>query len=200
MRFIFRPARTQAQIDEPYGRMRAEGLLPYAMYAFVDPGLEDWRRVTAPEQGLLLRCEDSHGRLLACGLFSPRLGKIWQFDFTAFRESAHLAPLMARQAFAWIFEQQDCAGILGLCPAPNRHAWRLAKAAGFSILGRLPEACFYARKQRYVDGVLVLCTRRSLASAASLANGDGNDAPVGGGRMGTAKGESVRPKSLKNVP
>ncbi|WP_165071124.1 hypothetical protein [Desulfovibrio sp. ZJ200] len=172
MRFMYRPARSQAQIDEPYARMRAEGLLPYAMYAFADPGLEDWRRVTAPEKGLLLRCEDAQGRLLACGLFSPLLGKIWQFDFTAFRESAHLAPLMARQAFAWIFDRQDCAGIMGLCPAPNRHAWRLAEAVGFNVLGRLPKACFYARKQNYVDGVLVLCTPRSLASATSLANGD----------------------------
>lgn len=187
MRFMYRPARTQAQIDEPYERMQAEGLLPYAMYAFAAPSLQDWRRVTAPEKGLLLRCEDEHGRLLACGLFSPRLGKIWEFDFTAFRESAHLAPLMARQAFAWFFEQQDCAGIVGLCPAPNRHAWRLAKVAGFNILGRLPQACFYARKQRYVDGVLVLCTRQSLASAASLTNGDSSDAPVVGKRRRTAE-------------
>lgn len=119
MRFIYRPARTQAQIDEPFERMQEEGLLSCAMYAFAEPGLEDWRRVTAPDKGLLLRCEDSRGRLLACGLFSPRRGKIWEFDFTAFRDSAHLAPLMARQAFAWIFEQRDCAASRDSAPRPT---------------------------------------------------------------------------------
>ncbi len=51
---------------------------------------------------------------------------------------------------------------MGICPLPNRHAWRLAEACGFRVLARLPRACFYARKGNYVDGVLVLCTREDL--------------------------------------
>lgn len=157
MNLVYRPARGRAERDEPFHRMAREGLLGCAMYAFASPSLEDWRAVTA--QGLLLRCEGPGGRLLGCGLFSPWRGDLLEFDFTAFRESARLAPRMARGAFAWIFRHRACAGIAGICPLPNRHAWRLAEACGFRVLGRLPGACFYARKGRYVDGVLVTLAR-----------------------------------------
>ena len=162
MNFVYREAVAQAERDEPFHRMREEGLLGCAMYAFAHPGLADWRRVTA--QGLLLRCEDTSGRLLACGLFTPWRGELVQFDFTAFRASARLAPAMARGGFAWIFRARPCSGIVGICPAPNRHAWRLAEACGFRVLGRLPGACFYARKGRSVDGVLVALGRPGAAN------------------------------------
>lgn len=67
--FRFRPASTAAERDEPYFRMAREGLLGCAMYAIARPSLEDWHAAIAP--GLLLRCEDAAGRLLACGLFTP---------------------------------------------------------------------------------------------------------------------------------
>ncbi|MDE7370169.1 MAG: hypothetical protein K2N07_00185, partial [Desulfovibrio sp.] len=83
-----------------------------------------------------------------------------------FRESAALAPAMAAGGFAWIFRETECSGIAGICPVPNRHAWRLAGACGFRVLGRLPGACFYARKGRFVDGVLVSLSRAEWAARA----------------------------------
>ena len=157
MSLIYRPAASQAERDEPFLLMQRQGLLACAMYAFARPTLADWRAIAA--KGLLLRCEDAGGRLLACGLFTPWRGKLLEFDFTAFRESFALAPRMARGAFAWIFRRLDCTGIAGLCPLPNRHAWRLAEACGFRVLGRLAGACYYARKGRHVDGVLVMLPR-----------------------------------------
>ena len=90
---------------------------------------------------------------------------MWEFDFTTFRDSARLAVPMARGGLAWAFGNLDCAAVMGLCPAPNRHAWRLAEQCGFRVLGRLPGACLHARKQRWVEGVLVLCTPQDLANA-----------------------------------
>ncbi len=181
MNFVYRPALTEAERDEPFLRMKREGLLACAMYAFAAPGLEDWRRVTA--RGLLLRCEDGSGRLLACGLFTPWRGNLLEFDFTAFRESVALAPDMARGGFAWVFRETGCAGIAGICPAPNRHAWRLAGACGFRVLGRLAGACFYARKGRHVDGVLVTLSRAEWA--ADVGNSKAREEAMGfGGGMG----------------
>ncbi|SCM73964.1 GNAT family protein [Desulfovibrio sp. 86] len=101
--------------------------------------------------------------MLGCALLAPRRGKVWEFDFTTFRTAARLAVRMAHGCLAWAFAHLDCAAIAGLCPAPNRHAWRLAEACGFRVMGRLPQACWHARKQCHVDGVLVLCTPRDLA-------------------------------------
>ena len=164
MNFSYRPAVTDAERDEPFHRMRREGLLGCAMYAFAEPTLEDWRRVTA--RGLLLRCEGASGRLAACGLFTPWRGNLLEFDFTTFRESAAEAPAMAAGGFAWIFRETDCSGIAGICPVPNRHAWRLAGTCGFRVLGRLPGACFYARKGRFMDGVLVILSRAEWTARA----------------------------------
>lgn len=108
--------------------------------------------------------------ILGCALFTPRRGKVWEFDCTTFRPAAHLAVSMARGGLAWAFAHLDCAAVAGLCPAPNRHAWRLAEACGFHVMGRLPQACWHARKQRHVDGVLVLCTPNDLAKRAGTEN------------------------------
>ena len=147
-----------------FQQMEEEGLLPFAMSAWEKPTLKDWLALTATNSGaaVLLRCEAEAGRILGCGLFTRRPYRVWHFDFTAFRAGFSVAAQQARGGFAWMFRHRDCTSVMGVCPAPNRHAWRLAEACGFRILARLPEACFYARKGNYVDGVLVLCTREDL--------------------------------------
>ena len=105
--------------------------------------------------------------MLGCALFTPRRGKVWEFDFTTFRAGARLAVPLAHGGLSWAFAHLDCAAVMGLCPKPNRHAWRLAEACGFQVMGLLPQACWHARKQQYVDGVLVLCTPSSLANSTA---------------------------------
>ncbi len=122
-----------------------------------------------------------HEDMLGCALFTPRRGKVWEFDFTTFRAGAPFAVPLAHGCLGWAFAHLDCAAIMGLCPAPNRHAWRLAETCGFQILGRLPQACRHARKKRHVDGILVLCTPSTLANSiakeAVMGFGGGYSAP-----------------------
>ena len=143
--------------------MQGEGLLACAMSACEKPTLKDWLTLTARRDGVvLLRCEDEAGEILGCGLFTRQPYRVWHFDFTAFRAGFSVAAEQARGGFRWVFEHLDCTSIMGVCPLPNRHAWKLAGSCGFRVLARLPEACFYARKGKYVDGILVLCTADDL--------------------------------------
>ena len=177
MRFFYAVMQAQPDRDAVFHRMQAEGLTACAMSSVPSPRLEQWRHITATEQGVLLGCytadadQSSPGtadpaQLLACAMFSPRRGRVWEFDFTTFRHAAALAVPMARGGLGWAFENLNCAAVMGLCPAPNRHAWRLAERCGFRVLGRLPAACLHARKKTWTDGVLVLCTPQSLAAVA----------------------------------
>lgn len=185
--YRYRPVTLPGERDALFFRMRAEGLLPCAMYALARPDVRHWRRLTHPGRGLLLVCEaaadpapavspvrqaDSAAPSLvdvnhvrAVGLFSGWRGKVAEFDFTAFRPHFAEAVGMARGAFHWIFAHTGVSAIMGLCPASNRHAWRLATACGFQRLARLPQACHLARRQRLVDGLLLCCTPESLQTA-----------------------------------
>ena len=174
MRFTYAPIVDQHARDDVFERMEAEGLTASAMSSLLKPTLAQWQAITAPERGVLLGCygpppeaasayASTPAPLLACAMFSPRRGRVWEFDFTTFRRAAALAVPMAHAALGWAFENLGCAAVMGLCPAPNRHAWRLAEQCGFRVLGRLPQACLHARKNTWVDGVLVLCTPRDLA-------------------------------------
>lgn len=148
----------------PFLRMAAEGLLPWAMSAFAAPTLEDWLAITA--RGTLRCCADATtGDLLGCGHFTPLQGRVWRFDFTAFRAGFRCAARQARHGFAHMFRCHGASAIVGITPAPFRHAWRIAGACGFTIAARLPGACWLARKQKYVDGVMVVCTPQSLRLA-----------------------------------
>ena len=99
---------------------------------------------------------------------SPWRGRIREFDFTVFRPAFPLAVPLARAAFRWVFRHTETSALWGLCPVSNRHAWRLATACGFVITGRLPAACWLARRGVHVDGIQLLCTPETLARAIKM--------------------------------
>ncbi len=68
----------------------------------------------------------------------------------------------------WVFRHTETSALWGLCPVSNRHAWRLATACGFVITGRLPAACWLARRGVHVDGIQLLCTPETLARAIKM--------------------------------
>lgn len=136
-----------------------------AMYAWAHPREDDWLRLVSAPGRLLLQATAPDGTALACGLFSPWRGQIREFDFTVFRPAFPLAVPLARAAFRWVFRHTETSALWGLCPVSNRHARRLATACGFVITGRLPAACWLARRGIHVDGIQLLCTPETLARA-----------------------------------
>lgn len=163
--FRLEEIRDHARRTALFERIRREGLTGCAMYAWDEPRLDDWLRLVAAPGRLLLQATAPDGTPLACGLFSPWRGQVREFDFTVFRPAFPLAVRLARAAFDRVFRQTATSALWGLCPVSNRHAWRLATACGFSVTGRLPAACWLARRGVHVDGLQVVCTPRSLARA-----------------------------------
>lgn len=163
-KFIYTEAATDEAKAQPFHKMEAEGLLPWAMSCEIDYTLERWLGITS--LGLLLCCTDAGtGELLGCAHFTYFQGTIRRFDFTAFRAGFSCAAQQAQGAFAHMFERHGASAIVGITPAHFRHAWGLAEACGFEIVTRLPGACWLARKQRFVDGVMVMCTPQTLRAA-----------------------------------
>ena len=162
----YRHALSRYEVDEPFFKMQEQGLLSSAMSCVDDPTLERWREITA--KGVLLLCENEAGDLLGCGHFTPFRGNVWEFDFTAYREAFHIAPRMAQGGFLWIFEHCGASAIVGFCAEPNRQAWHLARACGFIIMGTIPGLCWFSRRKKFVNGVMVMATPQSVEDAMAF--------------------------------
>lgn len=161
MIFTYTEATTPEAKAAPFHKMKAECLLPWAMSCIDNPTQERWLEITAA--GVLLCCNDeASGKLLGCAHFTQFQGTIWRFDFTAFHAGFNCASKQAQGGFAHMFERHGASAIVGITPVQFRHAWGLAEACGFEIVTRLPGACWLARKQRFVDGVMVMCTPQTL--------------------------------------
>ncbi|MCD8106422.1 MAG: hypothetical protein LUE20_00445, partial [Oscillospiraceae bacterium] len=50
-------------------------------------------------------------------------------------------------------------------PKPNRHMLDILSACGYTRIVELPEACWYERKNKFVDCVVSVATRQSLLKA-----------------------------------
>ncbi len=160
-----------------FQRMQEEGLLPYAMHAYTHPTKEDWLALTNPQKGWLLCCsadEKSHMQaenVRGIAWLAPWQGRVWTFDFTAFREHFSEAVPMSKGALRWIFANVPCDSVMGISARSNRHAWRLAQRAGFQVLGEVEGACYMARKYRYEAGVLVMATRSAFTDSGAFSVG-----------------------------
>lgn len=144
-----------------YSRLLDEGLADYAMSAR-QLDADGWLELTMPAPGNILHWH----RLIASGhyhgtaLFTQRGTACGRLILPAFALGSIVRLGRRVEPFAWIFEQANASCIYGVTPALFRHAWGLAEACGFKIVTRLPGACWLARKQRFVEGVMVMCTRK----------------------------------------
>jgi len=165
-----------------YTRMVSEGLSEFACPAGnMTP--ERWLEMTAPRDGNIFGVSlDPFGNFCGMATFERREYRMWKFDFTAFRRGFEDAVRQARGAFQWFFGLTDATALYGVTPTVYRHSVNLAKACGFAVVSRLPSACWLARRNRYVDGVLVLCTRQTLEESEMGFGGGG-----GGGSMPTVE-------------
>ncbi len=149
-----------------FWRMQSEGLLSSALHSFIKPTLADWLELTKEGNGWLLCCtcknapidEQSLQDVRAIAWLSPICGKLWSFDFTVFRAHFSEAVAMSQGALRFIFSHDECHSLLGICAKSNRHAWQLAQKAGFSTIGSVPKACYFAKKERFEDGILVMAS------------------------------------------
>ncbi len=170
-------------------RMQEEGLLGFTMHAFTSPTVQDWLSLTAAHKGWLLCCVQEGDSFTAekvrgMAMLMPWQGRVWTFDFTAFRAHFTEAVAMSRGALSWIFAHAPCDSVMGLSALSNRHAWRLAKQAGFEVLGTVQGACYMARKCSYEEGVLVMARRSEhelcTSPTASLSSKAIHKAPMQG--------------------
>ena len=162
--------RLEAERSAILDRIRSEGLAEIFFYNLPRGHVERdaWLKVTAPtERSFLAVSEDFKGNYLGAAVMREGSYRMWSFDFVAFRMGFERAIEQARGAFQWLFDTTDAQAIQGVTPVTHRHALRLAEACGVCAKVRIPQACYIARRERWVDGIFHIITRESLAKGES---------------------------------
>lgn len=146
-----------------FNRLREEDLLWAFDCQFDAPDPGHWLEVCRRPDTLLLegRIDGVPAGLLTLLPFQERT-RCGLVGVTGYRGFFSSGDWLARGALLWCFEHLDCASVLGCVAAPNHHVLRMAPRVGFRILGTVPGACWYGRKQRFVDGVLMLATEETV--------------------------------------
>lgn len=82
--------------------------------------------------------------------------RVGEVGVCAFREYFGLADVMCRAAMQKVFAEYECSCLIGHVPVQNRHALRMLERVGFRKVCRVPGMGYFARKDTFADGWLVL--------------------------------------------
>lgn len=91
--------------------------------------------------------------------FDNIYGRTAQSHFCPFRDNFGQAATFGKDIIRWLEEKLSVKMLTGVIPVPFRQARRLMPIWGFTETLRMPDACFIAKYNRYVDGILY--TRKS---------------------------------------
>lgn len=174
----------EADFGRVFRRLEREGLFWALDCEWEEPDLPRWLRSCRREDVLMLEglVDGEPAGLLKLSPFMART-RCGEVGVAAYRDFFRHAAWLARGACLWCFERMDCAALTGRVAAPNRHALRMAPRVGFRELGRVPGMCWYGKKQKFVDGVIMLATPDSVREAESAP--PGRRGPRGASDAGT---------------
>lgn len=122
------------------------------------------------EQTKFITSEDVQKYFRAMYWLNNPLGKSIMIHFCFLKHAFAEQDAVGNYVVSGLLETKNPQGefvldaLMGVTPCVYRHAIGYIKKLGFSILGRLPNACFFEEKQRYKDAYLSLLTRDTIKS------------------------------------
>lgn len=97
-----------------------------------------------------------------------RVTRCAEIGLCAFRKFFSVAPRLCIGGLLWAFEHLDMVAMVGHVPAPSRHVLAMLEQVGFGRRALIPDLLWFARKERFVSGWLVMADRVSVETAKSL--------------------------------
>lgn len=158
------------ELGRLYDALHADGVLG-ALYRDVAPLTREMfvRMLSAEGMGVIGGFADGAlAGVMTVQAFRGRLTRCAEIGVAARRAFFACAEPLTRGAFLWAFATLDCDSMVGIIPAGNRHALRMAPRVGFHALCRAPGMCWYAEKQRFEDGVIVFATPQTVKQACEV--------------------------------
>ena len=167
----------EADVRQLWDRTRQEGLHDTVFYDGGVTCARDFVQLVAPGRAWLYRIDRVGGVAGVGGVDVPDtvaycwcngfMGRIACIHFCIFRDGWAESVAIGRMATQFLLESVGQDGdpllhsLVGVTPAPYRHALALVDALGFRRVGRIPGAAVLVRRggRRVVDGVVSVLTR-----------------------------------------
>jgi len=138
-----------------YERMVSEGLDKAVLYDGSIKCWQDWANFMLETKSWLVQCAWEDGTVVGMWWLNGFLGKTAMIHFCWFKNTTFNEKVeIGKQALKWLASLNILRSVFGLTPKPYRHVIPYLEATGFSNRGYLPGACYMARKNKYVDGVI----------------------------------------------
>ncbi len=144
-----------------YDAQVKQGLLEVFFYDGA-PDREEFIRIFSGEERWTYAAFAVDGRPLVLAAVRGITGKSGMFDFCYFTAGLPCKERLARECLLMLREG-GMRSLVGLTPAPYRHALRFASRVGFARAGVVPGACVFAsRGGRVADGVVTIMDLQTL--------------------------------------
>lgn len=152
-----------------YERLKADDLFWCLTPDRAHWGREEWLEMYSRDYVLVL-AGYVDGKLAGFAtLFPYRMAtQCGEVGLCAFRGHFREAAPLCRAALLWVYSHIDVVTLIGHVPVPNRHILRMLEQVGFGRQCLIPKLMWYERKQKFVDGWLVMASKDSVAKSADV--------------------------------
>ena len=146
---------TQEERLDIFRRMREEALDKVVIYSLDECTDQQWLDILNKSWALTVK---RNGEPLGIGWFDNINGRTAQSHFCMFRQNFSEVIEPGLEIIHWLEEKLHVKMLTGITPKPYRQSRQLMDAWNFKASMVMPEACYMAKYQRHVDGILYVRT------------------------------------------
>ena len=132
-------------------RMREQGLDKIVVYSLDECSDAQWLETLKNTWALTVKKD---GVPIGIGWFDNINGRTAQSHFCTFRQHFNEVIEPGLAIIHWLEEKLNVTMLTGITPKPYRQSHQLMGHWGFNKVMDMPQACFLAKYNKHVDGVL----------------------------------------------
>lgn len=117
----------------------------------------EWEEEGEENKRWLYAAKDTDtGKYLVFASVNNPIGYTGMCHFCFAEGTENYAHLLAKEWLSSVVSKNALQALYGLTPKPYRHAISFAQSVGFEVIGTLPKACYMAKYDKYVDGIITI--------------------------------------------
>lgn len=132
-------------------RMREEALDKMVIYSLDECSDEQWLEIT---KNAWMLSPVHNGQAHGVAWFDNINGKTAQSHFCTYRSHFNDGVDGGTEIIKWLEDKLDVQMLTGITPKPYRQSHQMMRHWGFNKVMDMPQACYLAKYNKHVDGVL----------------------------------------------